>query len=438
MFRIMKITDITDVQHNKFKHRLANIEKLTPTVLKILNDIKLSGDDAVRRYTYKFDGVKIKMLKVSDKEFKRAIKSVDRDTINALKESIRNIEKFHIKQKSKEEFVTRADGSVLGRRCTPLESIGVYVPGGKASYPSTLLMACIPAKIAGVKRIAVCTPPKKDGSIGDEILVAAHLLGIKEIYKIGGVQAIGAMAYGTESIASIKKIVGPGNIYVTAAKKLVYGIVDIDFLAGPSEILIIADNTANPEFIASDMLAQIEHDPEATSLLVTNSTELAEKVKGEIRKQLKLLLRKRIIETSLRKSILIIIVKNLQDAIKFANKYAPEHIEIIAKNEEEIFRSIKNAGSIFLGKYSAVALGDYCSGTNHILPTGGFARVSSGLSVDTFIKKPTYQRISKEGLLKLSKTAMRLATIEGLDAHARSIDIRIKTIKEKNSTRQKR
>lgn len=434
MIETIKISEFTDKQHSKFKHRLANIEKLTPTISKILNDIKLYGDEAVRKYTYKFDGVLIKELKVSKKEFKHAIKVVDKDIINALKESIKNIEEFHEKQKSKEEILVRADGSILGRRRIPLDSVGVYVPGGKASYPSTLLMACIPAKIAGVERMVVCTPPRKDGSVNSEILAAAQLLSIKEIYKIGGVQAIGAMAYGTKSIAPVQKIIGPGNIYVTAAKRLVYGIVDIDFLAGPSEILIIADNTADPRFIASDMLAQLEHDPESSSLLVTNSAELAEKVRGEIKKQLGLLSRKKIIKTSLKKNTLIIIVENIIDAVKLANEYAPEHIEIIAKNEEEIFRNIKNAGSIFLGKHSAVALGDYCSGTNHILPTGGFARVSSGIDVDTFIKKSTYQKISKKGLLKLSKTAMKLATIEGLDAHVRSIAIRMKALKEKNKS----
>ena len=433
MLKILKISEYTNKQYNKIGGRLANIEKLMPAVSKILNDIKLSGDTAVRKYTYKFDGAEIKEMKVSDAEFKLAVKSVDKESVNALKESIKNIEEFHKKQKPKEELLTSADGSILGRRCLPLESVGVYVPGGKASYPSTLLMACIPAKIAGVKRIAVCTPPNKDGNVSSEILAAAQLLGINEVYKVGGVQAIGAMAYGTKSIPRVQKIVGPGNAYVTAAKRRVYGVVDIDFLAGPSEVLIIADNTAEPGFIASDMLAQIEHDPEAASILVTNSKDLAKKVKDEIKKQLDTLSRKKIAEASLRKNASIIIVESLQDAVNFANEYAPEHIEIITKNDGEIFRDIKNAGSIFLGRYSAVALGDYCSGTNHILPTGGFARVSSGVSVDTFIKKPTYQKISEEGLLRLSKTAMKLAAIEGLDAHAKSIEIRVKALEKRKS-----
>ena len=345
--------------------------------------------------------------------------------MEALKKAAANIEKFHKQEIPEEWNIEVREGITAGQIVRPINSVGCYIPGGRAAYPSTILMTVIPAKIAGVKKIICCSPPQKDGKIGDAILVAAHLAGADEIYKVGGAQAIGAMAYSTESIPKVEKIVGPGNIFVTAAKKLVYGEVDIEFPAGPSEVLILADKTANAEYIATDILSQAEHDPKASCFFVTDDENLAEDVLEFVDKKTEDAPRAEIIKEALSNSGKIILTKNFEDAVYVTNEYAPEHLVIMTKDDESTLSQINNAGSIFLGKYSPVACGDYGSGTNHVLPTGGGAKMYSGLSTESFIKKPTVQKITQEGLEKISTTCIPIAEYEGLFAHVDSIKTRL-------------
>ncbi|ADC46866.1 histidinol dehydrogenase HisD [Methanobrevibacter ruminantium M1] len=407
------------------KRSQADINEILNIVQDILSDVKENKDEAVKRYTAKFDRCELDDLQVSDEEIKNAYDNLDTDLIDALKRASQNIEKFHKAQIPEEWSMEVAKGITAGQIIRPINSVGCYIPGGRAAYPSSILMEVIPAKIAGVERIICCTPPGADGRILDAILVAADLAGADEIYKCGGAQAIAAMAFGTESIQKVEKIVGPGNVFVTGAKKLVYGDVDIEFPAGPSEVLILADKTAIPEYLAHDFLSQAEHDPEASCFLVTDDEKIAEESNDLIERFTKEAVRKEIIQESLEKHGHIILCKDMEEAIEFTNTYAPEHLIISTEDDNAILDKIKNAGSIFLGKYSPVAAGDYGSGTNHVLPTSGGAKMYSGLSTESFIKKPTVQTITKEGIEELSKTVIPIAEYEGFYAHANSVKVRL-------------
>ncbi len=411
---------------NLVKRSQSDVNQVISIVTDIIEDIKENKDAAVKSYTEKFDKAKLENLKVTDEEIKEAYNKLDSKIIEALKSAAANIEKFHKEEIPEEWNITVQDGINAGQIIRPLNSVGCYIPGGRAAYPSSILMTVIPAKIAGVKRIICCTPPNSEGKIQEAILVAADLAGADEIYKVGGAQAIAAMAYGTETIKPIEKIVGPGNIFVTAAKKLVYGDVDIEFPAGPSELLVLAEENAKPEYLAYDILSQAEHDPNASCFLVTNNKETAENTLKLIKEYTAKAKRKEIIEESLEKYGKIVITKTLDEAINFTNEYAPEHLIINTKNNQEVLNKINNAGSIFIGQYSPVAAGDYGSGTNHVLPTGRGAKMYSGLSTEDFLKKPTVQEISQEGLEKLSKTIIPIAEYEGFEAHSNSVKIRIK------------
>ena len=403
-----------------------DVNNVLGIVSDILENVRLNGDSAVCGYTEEFDGVSIDDLKVSQDEIKEAYDTLDSELLDALKNAAENIERFHRKQIPSQWSMEVNPGITAGQIVRPINSVGCYIPGGRAAYPSSILMTVIPAKIAGVKKVVCVTPPQKDGKILDAILVAADIAGADEIYKVGGAQAIGALAFGTESVPQVEKIVGPGNIFVTAAKKLVYGQVDIEFPAGPSEVLILADESANPEFLATDILAQAEHDPNASCFLVTDSEDLAVKVDEFVQKLTLEAPRQEIIEESLSKNGKIIVTDNFDDAVYVTNEYAPEHLIISSKDDDEVLSHIMNAGSIFLGSYSPVAAGDYGSGTNHVLPTGGGAKMYSGLSTEAFIKKPTVQKITKEGLKELSKTSVPIAEYEGFYAHANSFKTRLR------------
>ena len=407
------------------KRSQADINSVLTTVSDILNDVRENKDNAVKAYTAKFDKAELDDLKVSEEEIKKAYDELDGELIKALESASANIEKFHKAQIPEEWEMEVIPGITAGQIIRPINSVGCYIPGGRAVYPSTILMTVIPAKIAGVDRIIACSPPGPDGKIQAAILVAADLAGVDEIYKCGGAQAIAAMAYGTESIAKVEKIVGPGNIFVTAAKKLVYGDVDIEFPAGPSEVLILADESAIPEYIAYDFLSQSEHDPNASCFLVTDSERIANESNELIEKFANEAKRSDIIAESLAQHGHVILCSTMDEAIDFTNEYAPEHLIISTKDDKAVLDKIKNAGSIFLGKYSPVAAGDYGSGTNHVLPTGGGAKMYSGLSTETFIKKPTVQTLTKEGIKELSKTVLPIAEYEGFYAHADSIKVRL-------------
>ncbi len=410
----------------KIINRNLNLDNVSNAIKPILEDVRRKGDNALIRYTKKFDNYNLtaKDILVSKKEIRNAYKNVDKGLINALKHAFRNITKFHREQFRQIKRFFRIEiqsGILVSEKTIPLGSVGAYIPGGRASYPSTVLMTCIPARIAGVERISIVSPPQ----ISDSILVAADLCKVNEIYRIGGAQAIAALAYGTETIKPVDKVVGPGNVYVTAAKMQVYGTVDIDMPAGPSEILIIADETASPEFIASDILAQAEHDPDARCVVVTDETVIVNQIKKAINTQIKDLKRIETIKESL-KNLSIIITKNLSESIRFSNDYAPEHLEIMTRNPESVVRKIRNAGAVFLGGYSPVSAGDYASGSNHVLPTSGSARFSSPLSVREFLKTSSIQRVSKSGLKNLEKTIIEISNSEKLDAHGNSVRIRLK------------
>jgi len=395
-------------------------------VQRILDGVKATGDKALVQFTKEFDKVDLENIgiKVTEKEFAKAYEEVDGEYIEAIKVAIDNIKSFHMKQKQNSWFTSDDDDIILGQKVLPLRSVGIYVPGGTAPYPSSVLMNSIPAIVAGVKNIVMVTPPSKDGSVNPGVLVAAREVGITEIYKIGGAQAIGALAFGTQTIPKVDKIVGPGNIYVATAKRLVYGYVDIDMIAGPSEILILADETANPRFLAADMLSQAEHDELASSILITTSEDIAENVKIELEKQTALLERKEIAEKSLANYGKIIITDTMDEAVELSDEIAPEHLEVCVKNPFELLNKIKNAGAIFLGDYAPEPLGDYVAGPNHVLPTSGTAKFFSPLSVDDFIKKSSVIYYSKDALGRVKDAAMKLAEQEGLTAHRNSIKVR--------------
>ncbi len=408
------------------RRTLLEDKRLEKQIKEIIEDVRKKGDRALLRYTKKFDGVSLssKSLRVSKREIEDAKRSVDKDFIEALKKAYQNIKRYHEKQLPRSFKISPRKGVNLEERFQPIKRVGIYIPGGRASYPSAVLMAGIPAKIAGVKEIVMVSPPQRNGKLSPYILMAADPVGIKEIYKAGGAQAIAALAYGTETIPKVDKIVGPGNIYVTLAKKLVYGEVDIDMLAGPSEILILADESANPSFIASDLIAQAEHDKLSWPLLISTSLRLARKVEQEIRKQVKPLTRREIINASLKNNGALIVTKDLKEAIELTNEMAPEHLEIMTRNPGQVAKKIRNAGAIFLGPYSSESVGDYIAGPSHILPTSGTARFYSPLGVRDFMKSSHVISYSKKALKREAKEIIELAQREGLDGHAKAIEVR--------------
>ena len=413
----------TDKRLDQIKNRNESSDSnYEATVKMILDDVKRLGDESLFSYTAKFDRLNLSAdtVKVTEKEIDDAVALVDKDFVEALSRARDNILLFHSYQIEKSWSIETAEGSILGQRVTPLERVGIYVPGGKASYFSSVLMNSLPAKVAGVKEIAMVTPAV-DGYINPKVLLAARIAGVTEIYKVGGAQAIGALAYGTSSIRKVDKIVGPGNIYVALAKKSVFGLVDIDMIAGPSEILIIADEYADPCKVAADMLSQAEHDELAASVTITNSNVLAEKVVVELKRQLDLLPRKEIAEKSLDNYGAIVVVDTLDEAAELSNLFAPEHLELYIKSPMEFLPKIKHAGAIFMGEYSPEVIGDYYAGPNHVLPTGGSARFFSPLGTYDFIKRSSIICYSKEEFNSASKDVIRLASDEGLDGHANSI-----------------
>lgn len=395
-------------------------------VYEIIADIRKNKNQALFKYTEQFDKIKLdeNTIKVTKKEIEEAYTLVDKKLIDVIKKSASRIKDFHEKQKINSWLEPNTNGEMLGQLIRPLEYVGVYVPGGKAAYPSSVLMNVMPAKVAGVKNIIMTTPVQKNGKINPNTLVAANEAGVTEIYKVGGAQAIAALAFGTESVPKVDKICGPGNIFVALAKRTVYGHVNIDSVAGPSEILVIADDTANSVYVAADMLSQAEHDELASAVLVTDSIELAQSVKIELEKQTAVLERKEIIEKSLRDYSAIIVVENLDKACEISNTIAPEHMEVCTLNPFELLPKIQNAGAIFLGNYSPEPLGDYMAGPNHVLPTGGTARFFSPLSIDDFIKKSSIISFSKEALLNLQEDIISFANAEGLTAHANAVRVR--------------
>ena len=427
MLKLMEITDSNKkILINELKGRATETEQeIILSVNNILSKVKKEGDKALFELTKSFDKVDLKTLEVSAGEIDECFNSVEDDFIKALKEAKVNIEEYHNKQKANGFLMTKDKGVYLGQRVLPLERVGVYVPGGTAAYPSSVLMNVIPAKVAGVDEIIMVTPPDKNGGINPYIGVAARLAGIDKIYKVGGAQAIGALAYGTETIGKVDKIVGPGNIFVATAKKLVFGEVDIDMIAGPSEILVIADEKSDPSFVAADLMSQAEHDKLASSVLITTSKELYEKVEVELERQVKTLERQEIIRTSLNDFGSAIICKTIEECIDISNAIAPEHLEIMVDEPMKYLGMVRNAGSVFLGRYCPEPIGDYFGGTNHVLPTSGTARFFSPLSVDSFIKKSSFIYYSKEAIMENGEKIITLANKEGLTAHANSVEVRL-------------
>jgi len=421
----IKIIDIKDLNNETiFSRSVSETPKqVCEAVDEILKAVIAEGDAAVLRFTEKFDGAKLAKIEVGQAELDKAEKSVDDALLVAMRTAAENIREFHEKQKRTGFEFKRPDGAVLGQRFTPIEKAGVYVPGGTARYPSTVLMDVIPAKIAGVKEIVLATPPAKDGKIPAVTLAAAKIAGVDRVFAVGGAQAIAALAYGTQSVPKVDKIVGPGNAYVTEAKRRVFGLVGLDMLAGPSEILIIADESANPDFIAADMLSQAEHDKNASAVLICETEAFAQKVVGCLETRLEKLPRNEIASVSLENNGMIIIA-GLDEAVKISDSLAPEHLELCVDDPEAMLTKIKNAGSIFLGNYTPEPLGDYLAGTNHTLPTMGTARFSSPLSVDDFIKKSSYIRYDANSLSGVAEKIVNFARAEGLDAHAESVLVR--------------
>lgn len=399
-------------------------EKIVEIVTTILNEVKKNGDDAVREYTVRFDGGLPKKSVIEKDELQSYLDKVDDDFKNAIVNAKNNIYDFHLRQAQQSWMTTKDSGVIMGQRIRGLHRVGIYVPGGTAAYPSSVLMNAIPAKIAGVKETFMVTPPGKDGNPNPNIMAAAAVAGVDKVFLVGGAQAVAALAYGTEKIPKVDKIVGPGNIFVATAKKLLYGIVDIDMVAGPSEILIVADKTADPAFLAADLMSQAEHDKMASAILLTTSLELAKATLHEIDKQLKYLERQVIIEESLENYGEIIVCEDLTQAIDFANELAPEHLELCVAEPLKYIGKVDNAGSVFLGNWSPEPLGDYYAGPNHVLPTSGTAKFFSPLSVDSFIKKSSFIYYTPDELRKAKDDIIKLADTEGLTAHANSIKVR--------------
>lgn len=426
--RIVKLTEQEreNILENLLQRSPNQYGEYEATVNEILEEVKKRKDQALFDYTAKFDGVSMTAdnFPVTQEEIDEAYSQVDPHLIEIIRKSLKNIQEYHRKQVRYSWFDSKPDGTLLGQKVTALERVGVYVPGGKAVYPSSVLMNIVPAKVAGVDRIIMTTPPGKDGKVYPITLVAAKEAGVDEIYKVGGAHAIGALAYGTESIQKVDKIVGPGNIFVALAKKAVYGHVSIDSIAGPSEILVLADETANPRYVAADLLSQAEHDEMASAILITTSEELAEKVSSEVDQFVRELSRSEIIQKSLDAYGYILVAENMQEAIDTANAIASEHLEIVTSNPFDIMTRIRNAGAIFLGEYSSEPLGDYFAGPNHVLPTNGTAKFFSPLSVDDFIKKSSIISYSREALERVHQDIEDFAEAEKLTAHANSIAVR--------------
>lgn len=416
---MIEIYNINKISRQDILTRKTVITDVSSTVLSIISDVRENGDEALKKYSEKYDGAKLQKLEVTIDERKELLTFVDSDFIEILREAAENIREYHVCQKRNGYMLSR-DGVVIGQRVLPLKRVGLYIPGGTASYPSSVLMNCIPAKIAGVNEIIMATPPDENGDIAPNIIAAADIAGVDRIIKCGGAQAIAALAYGTMSVPRVDKIVGPGNVFVAEAKRQLYGDVDIDMIAGPSEILIIADEKSDPIQLAADMLSQAEHDKLATAVLVTTSEELANAVSLQIENQLQKLPRAEIASESIRNNGKIIVSDSIEQAIEISNDIAPEHLELCIDEPFEYLNKIKNAGSVFLGRYCPEALGDYFGGTNHTLPTGGRARFSSPLSVDDFVKKTSYMYYSKEALNSVADKIARFAKEEGLSGHARS------------------
>ncbi len=426
MIRIAKADGVSERELiNQLKARSGEIDrKVTSAVTDILNNVKQNGDDAVREYTLKFDGHMPSKFEISREEIDSSPDKCDRDFILALYKAADNIRDFHARQKQQSWLEPKQNGVILGQRIRGLKRVGVYVPGGTAAYPSSVLMNVIPAKIAGVKEIVMVTPPQKDGTANPDILAAARIAGVDRVFLMGGAQAVAALAYGTQSVPKVDKIVGPGNIFVAPAKKLLYGTVDIDMIAGPSEILIVADKSANPKFLAADLMSQAEHDKMASAILLTTSEETANETAKELSRQMQTLERRDIIEQSLNDFGAIIVCKDISEAVDFANELAPEHLELAVENPMEYIGRVDNAGSVFLGHYSPEPLGDYFAGPNHVLPTSGTARFFSPLSVDSFIKKSSFIYYTEPALSEAKDDIIKLAETEGLTAHANSIKVR--------------
>lgn len=426
--RTVKLTkeSTKDILENLLKRSPNNYGKFESAVAQILDKVKKDGDEALFAYTKEFDKAEVtkETIRVTEAEIEEAYAQIDPALLGVIRKALVNIRKYHEKQIQNSWFTSETNGTMLGQKVTPLNRVGVYVPGGKAVYPSSVLMNIVPAKVAGVPHIVMTTPPGKDGKICASTLVAAKEAGADEIYKVGGAQAIGALAFGTESIPKVDKIVGPGNIFVALAKKAVYGYVSIDSIAGPSEILVLADETANPHFVAADLLSQAEHDELACAILITTSEEFVAKVDEEVKGFVEVLSRKEIIQKSLDNFGYILIAEDMDEAIEAANEIAPEHMEIVTANPFEDMMKVKNAGAIFIGEYSSEPLGDYFAGPNHVLPTNGTAKFFSALSVDDFIKKSSIVYYSKAALRDIHKDIIQFATSEQLTAHANSIAVR--------------
>ncbi|WP_088032548.1 histidinol dehydrogenase [Evansella clarkii] len=399
-------------------------EEQLKAVKEIIAAVKKEGDAAVLKYTEQFDGVPLQDNKVTQEEIDEAYNKIDEETLAIIREARENIRDFHARQIQQSWITTKEDGTILGQKVTPLDAAGVYVPGGRAAYPSTILMNVVPAQVAGVERIVMVSPPQKDGSLNSTVLVTASELGIKEIYKAGGAQGVAALAYGTESVLPVDKIVGPGNIYVALAKQQVFGSVDIDMIAGPSEIVVLADKTAKADYVAADLLSQAEHDPMASAILVTTDQTLAEKVSEEVEQQLKSLPKEEIASASIRDFGAIYVAETMDQAVDAVNELAPEHLEVMTEEPWEILPRIRHAGAIFLGEYSSEPVGDYFAGPNHVLPTNGTARFSSPLTVEDFTKKSSILSYSKSAMSKNGEKIAAFARLEGLEAHARAVEKR--------------
>jgi len=426
LIEISKLASLSaESRRAMMERQKSEFKDVEPSVKRIIDDVRLRGTAAVSEYVKKFDKAELNVFRVTEEEISRAFKKPPQKLVDALTEAARNITRFQERQMPL-EFKMRTKSGKLGQKIEPFARVGVYAPGGTATYPSSVLMGCIPANVAKVPEIVLCTPPKADGSINDMMLVAADLAGATEVYKIGGVQAIASMAYGIKEMGPVEKIVGPGNKYVTVAKQLVQQDCDIEFLAGPSEILIVADDTAEPEMVAWDMLAQLEHDPDAKAVLVALTEDVASKVVKKVEETIKTLPRSAILEQSAKKGCSVLVTDSLESAIDFANDYAPEHLLLAIRDAEDEMVNICNAGSIFLGSYSSVAFGDYCAGPNHVLPTMGLALTRGALSPLDFVKIIPYQRTSRSGAQKLAKVAAEIARAEGLEAHARAAESRLK------------
>ncbi len=421
MIKIYKCGEVSPEEIFARNNPTANVSDI---VTGIISEVRKNGDNALKAYAEKFDGVTLASLEVTQAEIDDAYAKADKNFVAILEESAQNIRMFHEKQKREGFALKKENGVVIGQKITPIEKVGLYVPGGTAAYPSTVLMNAIPAKIAGCKEIVMVTPPNKAGSVNENVLVSAKVAGVTRIFKTGGAQAIAALAYGTETVPKVDKIVGPGNAFVAEAKKQVFGLVSIDMIAGPSEILVVADNTNNPEYIASDLLSQAEHDKNASAVLVTNDMAFAQAVSLALEKQIPLLEREEIARKSIDDNGKIIVADTLLDAIDIANEIAPEHLELCVDEPFAYLEEIKHAGSIFLGKYCPEALGDYYAGPNHTLPTSGTARFSSPLSVDDFVKKSQFSYYTKEALEAVAEKISTFANKEGLQAHGKSVTIR--------------